>query len=273
MRQANGSETIYLRPEDELSTTRERLGQIAARRVILVVPVQTQLRTYIIWRALYAHARRLGKDVLVVSTDTQIRSAARGAKFQVSRSLNIAPANKPPRSPGRPTLRRSYLPETGEQPSAQPPTSDDDLTFYSNTFPPQPAHSVNADSLDYIIDDALSEEDEQPTIIHLPEPKERAMPERLLKPPKPLDMPSSTHVRIPPRRPHGTDDNEVSHSFATHRIPPRRTYLVPPPRRALSRKQLRGNEPFRFIVVTPLLLIGIYIVVRAVMEYVRRSRT
>ena len=68
---------IYLSPEEELTNVRERLEHITARRIILVVPAQTQLRSHVSWRLLHVRARELNKDILIISTDRQIRSATR----------------------------------------------------------------------------------------------------------------------------------------------------------------------------------------------------
>ena len=97
---------IYLSPEEELTNVRERLEHIAARRIILVVPAQTQLRSHVSWRLLHVRARELNKDVLIISTDRQIRSVVKAAGFKVADSLESTPTSKPrPASrPGRPAL-------------------------------------------------------------------------------------------------------------------------------------------------------------------------
>ena len=43
---------IYLDPNDELTKVRERIEEIPARHIILVVPQQTQLRSHVGWRLL-----------------------------------------------------------------------------------------------------------------------------------------------------------------------------------------------------------------------------
>ena len=48
---------IYLDPNDELTKVRERIEEIPARHIILVVPQQTQLRSHVGWRLLHAAAR------------------------------------------------------------------------------------------------------------------------------------------------------------------------------------------------------------------------
>ena len=97
-------QTIYISPEDDLTTVRERLERIPTRRVTLVIPAQTQLRSHVAWKLLYARARELGKEVLIVSSDPQVRSVAHAVKFKVAHSLESStsgrsrPATRPTRS-------------------------------------------------------------------------------------------------------------------------------------------------------------------------------
>jgi len=71
---------IYLSPDEELTNVRERLERVQARRIILVIPTQTQLRSHVGWRLLHSRARELGKEVLVISADRQIRSVVKAAE-------------------------------------------------------------------------------------------------------------------------------------------------------------------------------------------------
>lgn len=75
---------IYLDPNDELTAVREKIEEIRARRITMVVPQQTQLRSNVGWRLLHARARELGKDVQVISPDRQVRAVAKAAGFRVS---------------------------------------------------------------------------------------------------------------------------------------------------------------------------------------------
>ncbi|GAC1379822.1 MAG: hypothetical protein NVS4B7_05780 [Ktedonobacteraceae bacterium] len=86
---------IYLSPEEELTNVRERLERIPSRRIILVIPTQTQLRSHVSWRLLHARARELNKDVLIISSDRQIRSVVKAAGFKVADSLESPPSSKP----------------------------------------------------------------------------------------------------------------------------------------------------------------------------------
>ncbi len=85
---------IYLSPEEELTSVRERLERIPARRIILVIPPQTQLRSHVSWRLLHARARELDKDVLIISSDRQIRSVVKAAGFKVADSFESTPLSK-----------------------------------------------------------------------------------------------------------------------------------------------------------------------------------
>ncbi|RAQ96356.1 baseplate J/gp47 family protein [Thermogemmatispora tikiterensis] len=99
---------IYLGPEEELTDVRQRLEKVPARRLILVVPPQTKLRSHVGWRLLHARTRELGKDVLVVSSDRQVRVVVKAAGFKVAESLTSPPSSRarPGSRPAR-TLQHS----------------------------------------------------------------------------------------------------------------------------------------------------------------------
>ncbi len=102
--------TIYISPEDDLTSLRERLEKIPARSITLVIPTQSQLRSHVAWKLLHARSRELGKDILVVSSDPQIRSVALSVKFRVANSLESPSSGR-----SRPTSRsgRSILGNRG----------------------------------------------------------------------------------------------------------------------------------------------------------------
>ena len=102
---------IYLSPEEELTNVRERLEQVQARKIILVIPPQTHLRSHVGWRVLHARMRELGKEVLVISSDRQIRAVAKAVGFRVADSLESPSPNKSRSSrPGRTAGRGGRLP-------------------------------------------------------------------------------------------------------------------------------------------------------------------
>src|SRR5229473_3166309 len=94
---------IYISPEDDLTNVRERLERVSTRKVTLVIPSHTQLRSHVAWKLLYARARELGKEVLIISSDPQIRSVAHAVKFRVAHSLESSQQGKsrPASRPGR----------------------------------------------------------------------------------------------------------------------------------------------------------------------------
>lgn len=75
---------IYLDPNDELTRVREKIEEVPARRIVMVVPQQTQLRSNVGWRLLHARARELGKEIQVISPDRQVRAVAKAAGFRTS---------------------------------------------------------------------------------------------------------------------------------------------------------------------------------------------
>ncbi|HLH60900.1 MAG TPA: baseplate J/gp47 family protein [Ktedonobacteraceae bacterium] len=85
---------IYLSPDEDLTSTRERLEQVQARKIILVIPPQTNLRSHVGWRVLHARARELGQEVLVISSDRQIRAVAKAVGFRVAESQASPSPNK-----------------------------------------------------------------------------------------------------------------------------------------------------------------------------------
>jgi hypothetical protein len=115
-RAMSDEQTIYIGPQDDLTSVRERLERIPARRVTLVIPSQTLLRNLIAWRNLYDRAQKLGKEVLIISSDPQIRSVAQAAKFKVASLESGPPGNRP-----RPSGRISRPSPGGRGPSTRPP--------------------------------------------------------------------------------------------------------------------------------------------------------
>jgi len=113
---------IYLSPEEELTNVRERLEKTQARHIILVIPPQTQLRSHVGWRLIRSRMRELNKDVLVISSDRQIRAVVKAAGFRVADSQEspssggMRPSSRPSRSGpgGRTPSRVRNVPGTGK---------------------------------------------------------------------------------------------------------------------------------------------------------------
>src|SRR5258708_18951573 len=96
-------QTIYLSAEEELTSVRERLEKTQARKIILVIPPQTQLRSHVGWRLIHARMRELGIELQVICPDRQVRAVARAAGFMGSGTQEMPRKNS---STGRtPTSR------------------------------------------------------------------------------------------------------------------------------------------------------------------------
>jgi hypothetical protein len=108
---------IYLGPEEELTNVRERLENTKAGRIILIIPPQTQLRSHVGWRLLRSRVRELGQDVLIISSDRQIRAVAKAAGFRVADSLESPPSDRP-RPINRP-VRRDMSGKTSQSTNKQ----------------------------------------------------------------------------------------------------------------------------------------------------------
>lgn len=129
-------QTIYISPDDDLTTVRERLEQIAAQRLTMVIPPQTQLRSHVAWKLLYARTRELGKEVTIVSSDPQVRSVAHAVKFKVAHSLETPPAigkARPTSRPGR----------TGSSGGAKTRTSPSPSSRSSSAKAANESHSIH----------------------------------------------------------------------------------------------------------------------------------
>ncbi len=150
---------IYISPEDDVTSVRERLEKAPNRQVTMVIPAQTQLRSLVAWRVLHADARRMGKDVLVISTDPQIRSLAQAGKFRVahSQAASISGKSRPPTRPtrggsaGKSKFTSSQgrmqaakkpsvqLPSTDESSMEDAPSNIDPLNQWYGSLPERPS--------------------------------------------------------------------------------------------------------------------------------------
>ncbi len=158
---------IYIDPEDDLTNVRTRLEGVESRYVTLVIPPQTQLRSHVAWKLLHARARELGKDILIVSADPQIRSVAQAVKFRVANSLEAAQDNKPRPAtrPGRsnaPTKGRSTLPRNGTRPSRQLPPAES----WSPARPGSSSQSLEGRRPGRNADDSISDRDPAPRSVN-----------------------------------------------------------------------------------------------------------
>lgn len=115
---------IYLGPEEELTSVRERLEHTQAGHIMLVIPPQTQLRSHVGWRVLHSRMRELDKDVLVISSDRQIRAAAKAAGFRVAESKESPPS--PRTRPGSHPVRTGEGSKPFQRTRSQPGRSNQD---------------------------------------------------------------------------------------------------------------------------------------------------
>ncbi|GCE18211.1 baseplate J/gp47 family protein [Dictyobacter kobayashii] len=120
--------------------------QLQTRKVTLVVPAQTQLRSHVAWKLLYARARELGKDVLIVSSDPQVRSVAHAVKFNVAHSLETSQQGRS-RPTGRPVRNGSPTNRARPGGTSQRPTGGR-AARSTNTLRPRQAGSRNSANLE-----------------------------------------------------------------------------------------------------------------------------
>ncbi len=85
---------IFLDPHDDLNRVTERLAATTTQRVVMIVPQQTEMRSNVFWRLLYARAHGMGKEVTVISADRQMRSIAKVAGFRVADALDSSSPGK-----------------------------------------------------------------------------------------------------------------------------------------------------------------------------------
>jgi hypothetical protein len=150
---------INLGPEEDLTNVRERLRQVKARRIILVVPSQTQLRSHVSWRVLFGDAQTLNKEVLVISSDRQIQSVVKSVGFRIvnapytsssgrSRSSNTGRMSSRSRTPVTPSSRNTAPVSARER----RPNQRNSRPLRPRYSPTQPSEQQKAEP-DFQIDD------------------------------------------------------------------------------------------------------------------------
>jgi hypothetical protein len=122
-------QTIYISPEDDLTTVRERLEQIPSRKITMVIPSQTQLRSHVAWKLLYARTRELAKEVLIVSSDPQVRSVAHAVKFKVAHSLESTSSPGRSKGGGRTGVGRGHSANSRSRPTVSSSTTTTHATI------------------------------------------------------------------------------------------------------------------------------------------------
>ncbi len=134
---------IYLGPEEGLTSVRERLEHTQAGRIMLVIPPQTQLRSHVGWRVLHSRMRELDKDVLVISSDRQIRAAAKAAGFRVADSQESPPSTRT--RPGSHPVRTDAGSKTSQRSRSQPGRSNQDYRSMRSKHQPDQWHPAAND--------------------------------------------------------------------------------------------------------------------------------
>jgi hypothetical protein len=89
-KQNQDKQVLYIAPDEDVTSIRERLAGASTRDVAIVIPPQTRLRSHVAWRLLQRSAQALGKDISIVSSDSQIRAIARSVRFKVAATLPAA---------------------------------------------------------------------------------------------------------------------------------------------------------------------------------------
>lgn len=256
----NDEQIIYISPADDMSDICERLEHVGSRYAVLVIPHDNQLRAFATWRILHAHIRRRGIRVRIVSTSAYIRSLARNARFTVAQPHTTSKPEKALRTRPSPHVsppaRSVESIDAGERANLLFAPDDEVLARpvrqFSHTEPKD-------DSFAFVIEDVLPP--------HLMEP-----PVRVPKTPQPLNMPHIRRTRplTPPRLPWDDVDNEL--------LPPRRPRLrrtgplshIPLRSHSFVRAVRHRREPANALAVMPFVLIGIFVLVRSIVRYLRK---
>lgn len=84
--QASEEMTAYLESDTGWTDVREHLRATRAKSIVLIVSMQSSLRSLAGWKLIYADACSLDKEITVVSLDQQIRATARVAGLKVAAS-------------------------------------------------------------------------------------------------------------------------------------------------------------------------------------------
>ncbi len=265
----NNERTLYVSPEDDLPSICTRLEHAHSRRVILVMPIDAEhLHAFGTWRMLHAYTRRRGIGVHIVSTNTYFRSIARSARFSVSKTLDSAQQEKPRRP--RPSTHRS-----SSAPSTENMNVDEGVNLAFPTDNESSAPQIKQlhpyiQPLDMSSTFMFADDD----VLLPPHPDEP--PVRVAKPPQPLNMPRMRRTRplAQPRLPWDDIDDELLPPRPLHKPIKRRTN---PLVQSMMRRRgaMRGIQPKRedmnIVSLSPVLCIGIFILVRSIVQYLRKK--
>ncbi len=254
--------TLYISPDDDLPGICTRLEHAHCRRITLVLPTQTRhLHAFGTWRMLHAYTRRRGIRVHIVSTNPYFRSVARNARFTVTKTLDELLHDKPIHTKPSSSARLDENIHAGKSTDLNS-GSDDDASVEPLVSPEIPIFDLTP--LMFSDDDVLAP----------PHPGEP--PVRISKPPRPLDMPRVRRTRplTPPRLPWDDVDDDMLPPQPLHKPIRRRTNPLVQSmtrRRKATRAMQRRQPPTMNVVsLAPILCIGIFIVVRSIVQYMRK---
>lgn len=264
----NNARMLYISPEDDLPTICTRLEHAHSRRVTLVMPLHSEhLHAFGTWRMLHAYTRRRGITVHIVSSSAYMRSIAHSARFTVAKTLDVPQKQEKPLYTRPSThMPSSPLPheniEVGEGMNSIFLADNENLAQPTPEFSYEQPNSIST-TLMFTDDDVL-----------LP-PHPGEPPVRVSKPPQPLNMPRIRRTRplAPPPLPWDDVDNELLPPRPLHAPVRRRTNPLVQSmmrRRGAVRVIQHKRETGNVISFSPIVCIGIFILVRSIVQYVRK---
>jgi hypothetical protein len=74
---------LYIGPNENITTVRERLSATPAQNISLVLFKGTRLKGYVAWKLLKNYARELQQEISIISADPSICNIARTMEFRV----------------------------------------------------------------------------------------------------------------------------------------------------------------------------------------------
>jgi len=270
MGQTNNSQIpLYISPEDDLVTICARIERVATREIILVIPSQNQLKTSGAWHTLHLHARKHNKKVQVISNSAYIRSIARSVRFNTAKTLDELSHAKPMYT--RPTPR--FAPSAISRMKTNEGEGINFFFAHDDGDVAQPAHPFPGGDVQETPLSFLFEEDEDLPSLRPMEPNEPFLIPSVRNPklPTPVNMPPARRGPQPPPRLPWDDDDDVPtppHKFVRRRTNP----LLRSMQQGRGRIQTlrrRRVQPLRLIELLPFVLIGVFVLVRAIVRYMK----
>lgn len=264
---SNQHEALYVSPEDDLITICTRVERVAVKEIVLIIPIHNQLKSSGAWLTLYLHARRHNKHIQVISDSAYIRSIAHSVRFKSAKTLDELLYEKPlytrPSqhfSPPESTRRRA---DTIEGINFLFTNDDVEIGLPKQDFP---YADVNETPLSFLFD----EDDDLPPLRAEERIKPHPTPIRLPKPPNPVDIRPTRRIQPEPRLPWDDDDEPApqAHKFVRRRTNPL-VRSMQQGRGTIKRMRYRRPEPLRLMELLPVVLIGLFILVRSIVRYMK----